>query len=53
MCTDTEREMLADIAETDGVTASDVVRRYIRERHAELFGRPEPKAKAGRRRKKS
>lgn len=43
--------MLEDLAQDDGSSASEVVRRFIRERHAELFGRPEPKAKAGRRRK--
>ena len=36
--TDEERAMLKDIAEHVGLSASDVVRQFVRARHAKLFG---------------
>jgi hypothetical protein len=33
-----EGEMLKQIAEHEGLTASDVVRMHVRRRHAEMFG---------------
>ena len=52
MCTGAERDMLEDLAREDGSTASEVVRRFIRTRHAHLFGRPLPKTTPKRRLKK-
>jgi antitoxin component of RelBE/YafQ-DinJ toxin-antitoxin module len=34
-----EREMLTNLAESDGVTASDVVRLFIRREHEQRYGK--------------
>jgi hypothetical protein len=44
--TEAERVMLVEVAERVGLSASDVLRQFIRLRHAELFGKPaRPKPK--------
>jgi hypothetical protein len=44
-----ERDMLQDLADRDGVSASDVVRLFIRREHAKAFGeRPAKRAPARR-----
>ena len=37
-----EREMLRELAERDGISSSDVVRLLIRRAHADAFGRRRP-----------
>jgi hypothetical protein len=44
-----ERDMLQDLADRDGISASDVVRIFIRREHAKAFGdRPAKRAAARR-----
>jgi hypothetical protein len=43
MMSDEELSQLRRIAEHEGLTASDIVRQFVRRRHLELFGAPEPK----------
>ncbi len=38
--TDQEHEMLTDLAEHVGLSASDVIRQYIRKEYAAVFGKP-------------
>jgi DNA-binding GntR family transcriptional regulator len=45
LVTDEERTMLEAIAQGDGLTASDVVRQFIRRTHAQRF--PAPKLTPG------
>ncbi|HZO11934.1 MAG TPA: ribbon-helix-helix protein, CopG family [Polyangiaceae bacterium] len=40
-----EIEMLRDLAEREGLTGSDILRQFIRRRHAELFGVPKRRRK--------
>jgi uncharacterized protein (DUF1778 family) len=40
-----ELEMVNDLADADGVSASDVVRILVRRAHAERFGEKKPKRK--------
>jgi hypothetical protein len=37
-----ELKMLHEIAEADGITASDVIRMFVRRAHAERFGDKKP-----------
>ncbi len=38
LVTDDEHRMIGELARRDGMTPSDVVRQFIRRRHAEVFG---------------
>lgn len=40
--TPTERQMLAELAEADGIDIPDVLRMLIRRAHAERFPKPNP-----------
>lgn len=44
LISDAEHEMLQALADREGVTASDVVRRLVRAAHKEAFGEAPPKA---------
>jgi hypothetical protein len=38
-----EMAMVKELAAADGVSASDLIRQFIRRSHAERFGAPKPK----------
>lgn len=40
-----EMAMLKRLAESDGVSSSDLVRQFVRRQHAERFGEPRPRPK--------
>ena len=42
LLSDDEQRMLEELADADGLTASDAVRQLIRRSHAERFGSKEP-----------